>query len=287
MKYLEKIEKRKSIREFMKREPESKMLEDISNYFQKQYKLVPEIETELVIRTGDVKNSLEGVAGYRGKCFMAPVYMIMLSEKKDYYLENAGYLAEDLCLYMTEIGLDHCWLTADDSEAVKKAAMIESDKEAVVVIACGFGKEEKEKKRLDILNPSNVLFKKRAGHIAPKIAQEEMVYQDKWGKKVDWDAYMIDPVLDQSLYAASLAPSFLNRQPYRYVLKGNTVILCVKEEEMTSDKDTKLDLGATMMNFDAVASEHDWVDWKMGAPAGIEDIGIPEEYKAAAYYEWN
>ena len=165
--------------------------------------------------------------------------------------------------------------------------MIESDKEAVVVIACGFGKEEKKKKRLDILNPSNVLFKKRAGHIAPKIAQEEMVYQDKWGKKVDWDAYMIDPVLDQSLYAASLAPSFLNRQPYRYVLKGNTVILCVKEEEMTSDKDTKLDLGATMMNFDAVASEHDWVDWKMGAPAGIEDIGIPEEYKAAAYYEWN
>ena len=56
---------------------------------------------------------------------------------------------------------------------------------------------------------------------------------------------------------------------------------------MTLDQDTFLDLGATMMNFDAIASQQDDVDWVMGAPAGIDGLGIPEEYEIAAYYEWD
>lgn len=287
MKYMEKIEKRKSIREFKKKELEQEKLNEIAESFDKLHKLLPDIAVELQIRTGDVMYRMEGVTGYRGKSFMAPAYLILLSEKADYYVENAGYIAEDLCLKLTEMGLSHCWLTANDSEAAKRAAQIDSDKEALVVIACGYGKQERTKKRLDILNPSNVLFKERAGHIAPKIAQEELVYQDKWGIPVDWDAQIIDPLLDQSFYAASLAPSFLNRQPYRYVLKGNQVILCAKREEMTSTVDTLLDIGATMLNFDAIASQQDWIDWEMGAPSDIEAIGIPEEYKAVAYYNWN
>lgn len=286
MKYMEKIEKRKSIREFKKKELEAEKIEKIFQGFEDVKRLIPEIDVELVVRSGDTKNRLEGVTGYRGKSFMAPDYLILLSEKADYYLENAGYLTEGLCLLLTELEISHCWLTVDDSEAAKKAALIDSDKELVVVIACGYGVKERTKKRLDILNPTNVIFRERKGHIAPKIAQEELVYQDTWGKPVDWETQQIDPLLDKSLYAASLAPSFLNRQPYRYILKGSQVILCVKEEDMTSGHDTLLDAGATMFNFDAVASEHDWIDWQMGAPEGVEALSIPEEYKAVAYYSW-
>lgn len=285
MKYMKKIEKRKSIREFKKKDLEPQKLLAISDGYEKLHRLIPSIKTELAIRT-DVKHRMEGVTGYRGKSFMAPAYLILLSEKADYYLENAGYMAEDLCLMLTEMEISHCWLTADDSEATKKAALIESDMEAVVVIACGYGVKERTKKRIDIRTPSDVHFNKREGHIAPKIAQDEMVYQDRWGRSVDWDGMGIEPLLDQSLYAASLAPSFLNRQPYRYILKDRQVILCAKKEEMTTINDTKLDIGATMFNFDAVASEHDWVDWHMGAPEGIEECCLPEEYEAVAYYNW-
>jgi len=286
MKYIEKIEKRRSIRDFKKKELEQEKLDKIAGCFDHLHKLIPEIAVELEIRTGDTMLRMEGVTGYRGKSFMAPAYLIILSEKADHYLENAGYIAEDLCLTLTEMGISHCWLTAEDSEATKKAALIKSDKEVAAVIACGYGKQEKTKKRLDILNPSNVLFRKRSGHIAPKIAQEELVYQDHWGNGVDWEAHQIDPLLDQSFYAASLAPSFLNRQPYRYVLKGSQVILCTKQEDMTSGKDTLLDIGATMLNFDAIASQQDDVDWELGEPEGIESVGLPEDYKAVAYYNW-
>lgn len=288
MKYMEKIEKRKSIREFKKRDLEPQKIQAILDGYEKLHRLIPSIKTELVIRTGDVKTRLEGVAGYKGKSFMAPAYLVLLSEAADYYLENAGYMAEDLCLLLTELGISHCWLTADDNDATKKAAEIESDMEAVVVIACGIGVKERTKKRLDIFTPSNVQYIKREGHVAPKIAQEELVYLDRWNQPVDWDDPQIDRLLDQSFYAASLAPSFLNRQPYRYIFKtkNRQIILCVKKEEMTSLKDTRLDIGATMFNFDAIASEVDWVDWTMGEPEGIEDCCLPDEYDAVAYYNW-
>ena len=286
MKYMEKIEKRTSIREYKKTELEAEKLKAIEEAFAKLHHLIPHIDVELAIRTGDTNSRLEGVTGYQGKSFMAPAYLILLSRKDEYYLENAGYIAEDLCLTLTEMGISHCWLTVNDSEAAKKAAMIDSDKEAVVVIACGYGKKEKTKKRLDILNPSNVFFRERKGHIAPKIAQEELVYQDHWGQPVNWEANIIDPLLDQSFYAASLSPSFLNRQPYRFILRGRQVILCVKRENMTSHEDTWLDIGAVMMNFDAIASQQDDVDWIMGAPAGIGSLKLPEDYEVAAYYDW-
>ena len=57
-------------------------------------------------------------------------------------------------------------------------------------------------------------------------------------------------------------------------------------ENMTSHEDTWLDIGAVMMNFDAIASQRDNIDWTMGAPADIAALKIPEEYEVAAYYDW-
>ena len=69
MKYMEKIEKRKSIREFKKKELEAEKIDKCVQGFEHVHKLIPEIDVELVVRSGDTKNRLEGVAGYRGKSF--------------------------------------------------------------------------------------------------------------------------------------------------------------------------------------------------------------------------
>lgn len=286
MKYMEKIEKRCSIREFLNREIEQEKLDEIHDYFRQIYRLIPDIPVGLRIAAGDTGSRMESHAGYMGKCFMAPAYLILLSQAADHYLINAGFIAEDLCLKLTEMGLDHCWLTVHSSDSVKEAAQIEAAEEVAAVIAFGYGKKERTKKRLDIFSPSKVNMVHRKGHMAPKIAQEDLVYQDKWGRRVRWEDHNIDPLLDQSLYAASLAPSFLNRQPYRYILRGRQVILCGRQEEMTSYNDTLLDLGATMKNFDAIASERDYVDWELGEPEDISRLKIPESFRVIAYYNW-
>ena len=288
MKYMELIEKRCSIREFRNRELSEGQIREIKEFFGKSSRLDSGIDVELVVSAGDeYKKRLEGSAGYRGNAFEAPAYLTILSEKKYNYLLNAGYIAEELILKLTEMGLESCWLTTNGSDNVKRALLLEENKkEAVVVIACGFGKKEYALKRLDIRTPSDIRIKSRKGHLAPKIAQEDLVYYKAWGEPVDWN--IIDPSLDRAFYAASLAPSFLNKQPYRYVYTDDLVILyCMKEESETSREDLYLDAGATMANFDLVYTAHRTPDkrWICQEIPEAQQTNAPEGYRYVAYFD--
>jgi nitroreductase len=289
MKIKEQIEKRKSIREFRNKALSPAQIEEIETYFKTVPVVDPSVSPELRICTGDAGIRLEGIAGYQGKAFGAPAYLIILSDKSPYYRVNAGFIGENLLLKLTDMGLDSCWLTLDDSNAAKKALQIQSDKHIAVVIAVGYGKREFTLKRLDIKNPANVTFKERKGHIAPKIAQSELVYLHEWGKPVDWHENSIDPMLDEAFYAASLAPSFLNRQPYRYVLLERRTLLFVKKEDLASETDTWLDAGATMFNFYITFHErntgidHNWVTGETEFDAAVN---APDDWRMIASYEW-
>ncbi len=288
MKYEALIEERQSIRKYKKRELSNAQMQEILDFFAEDAaRLYPEIHTELKIFTGDMKNRLEGCAGYRGNCFGAPAYIALFSEKADYYMENAGYITEDMILKLTDMELDNCWITVNDSDATKRALDVQTDLEVVSIIACGYGKAEFNLTRLDIKNPGNVTFKSREGHIAPKIAQHELVFDHAWGKEMDWDINYTAPVFDHAFYAASLAPSFLNRQPYRFVFSNHMILLYVQKEEMTTEDDTMLDLGAVMRNFTAVYQEHSMHahQWKCGAPADVLVENVPDEYNLAAYFD--
>ena len=288
MKYMELIEKRCSIREFRNKELSEEQIREIKEYFENSGRLEPDINVELVVSAGEeYKKRLEGSAGYRGNAFGAPVYLTILSEKKDNYLLNAGYIAEELILKLTDMELDSCWLTTNGSDNVKRALLLEDPgKEAVVVIACGYGKKESTLTRLDIHTPSNIRVKTRKGHIAPKIAQEDLVYYKVWGEPMEWD--YIDPQLDQAFYAASLAPSFLNKQPYRYVYTDDLVILYrMKEDPETSREDMYLDAGATMANFDLVYTAHRSPDkrWICQGIPEADQTKAPEGYRYVAYFD--
>ncbi len=286
MKIMEQIEKRKSIREFKNKELTKGQMDEIQSYFLTVPKLTPDTEVELRICTGDARIRLEGIAGYQGKAFGAPAYLILLSEMTDHYLENAGYIGESLLLKLTDMELDSCWLTLDNSDAAKYALQITSDKEIVTIIACGYGKRERTLQRLDIKTPANVTFSKREGHVAPKIAQHEMVYFHEWKREVDWSRNNIDPNLDIAFYAASLAPSMLNRQPYRYVICPDRVLLFLKKEELISEKDTLLDAGITMLHFHLIYSGRvrDAKGWFFAADADTENGIAPDDWQLTAYY---
>ncbi|MEE8885177.1 MAG: nitroreductase family protein [Eubacteriales bacterium] len=287
MNYMEKMEKRQSTREFRKKELNDDQKEQIRKAFLKTKRLDPDIDVEMLIADGDAGVRLEGLAGYGGNSFMAPDYIVILSDQDPNYMVNAGYLTEDLILSLTELGIDGCWITVNDSDYVKTALRINSPKEVVALVAVGFGKQERGLKRLDIFNPSNVHYRKREGHVAPKIAQDDIAYYGVWGNKVDWSENRIAPQIDHAIYAATLAPSFLNRQPYRYIFSNKILILLARKEEMVTENDTYLDIGATMLNFAAVMEEENGPrgPWKMGVPDTIGDTKKPDEYEIYAYYD--
>lgn len=285
----ELIEKRASIRSFRVTELSEGTVDAIQDYFAAEKKLI-DVKAVARVYRGDTGKKLEGVVGYRGYAFNAPAYVVLLSEEKEGWLENLGFLAEGLTLKLEDIGLDSCWLTVEDGDRVKEALDMRTPLSVGAVIAFGFGKAEKGAKRLDILTPADVKFTSREGHIAPKIAQNTMVYEGTWGTAQVLEEDQYDPYLDKALYAASLAPSFLNRQTYRYLLAGKYVYLCEKQEEMVSEADRRLGVGATMYNFQAVYEHYTHIgeDWVLGAAAAEtadrEALGIPAEYEIEGRY---
>lgn len=283
MNYMKLAEERKSIRSFKKIGVSENQKKEINRYFENSKHLVPQIDVELLELDSDRRPALENCVGYQGLVIGAPYYLILMSEIKDGYLENAGYICEELILKLTDMGLDNCWLTIQDKELLKKNLGHQSDKVPVSVIAYGYGKPERDAVRLDIKSPSDVKFNARDGHVAPKIKVEEMVYLETWGKETHVEDELADKGLQNAFYAASLAPAFLNRQPYRMIWDGHTVVLVSIKDSMTDEFNDKLNCGAVMRNFAAVLSERRTHDTKWILQEPDKKYELPNEARIVGY----
>ena len=254
MNYLELIEKRNSIRDFLNKPVEPNKLDEITSFFNSAPKLF-DVNTQILIAADeDTTQRLSGVVGYRGNSFNAPAYIVILSEDKDNYLINAGFMAEHIILKIEEMGLSSCFLTSEDSDMLKKVLLINSELAVAAVIAFGYGKKEKDTTKLDIHSPSNVSISSKSGHIAPKIAVTTLAFDTNFNTPYNFDDEYADPVIADALYAASLSPSFLNHQNYRFVINGTHVYLFNRFDEVVTKNDNLLGLGAAMLNFHMILS---------------------------------
>lgn len=283
MDYFQLIEKRKSIREFRDKEVPDEMMQEIWEAFKLSRRLIPQLDMELVIFGDDVAERIDGHAGYKGFMIKAPYYLVLLTDSGDFSGENTGFVGEELVLKLTEMGLESCWITFGDPNVLKPALEITSDKEIAAVIAFGYGKKEGLLRRLEIKSPSNVIVKERKGFMAPKIDVDDMYYEEAWGQKGSAESLTEQNDLRRALEAASLAPTTLNRQPFRFIVDGGTVVLVMMDDEFTSAHDLSLDAGVVMQHFACVYAQ--WcsreIQWVLESPK--KDYGIPQGCHAWAY----
>lgn len=285
MDYSAMIQNRESVRAFYDTAVPASALDEIKIYFADGCKkLIPSLGVELRIFGSDAKEKLEGTAGYRDFLIGAPCYLALLSEEADHDVENAGFIAEDLVLKITELDLCSCWLTFCDGEQVKLALGIQSDKRLCAVVAFGRGRKAEKVLHLNIKNNSIVDVDVRRTYYAPKKGIDGLVYNGRWGQKEGVYDHIgqIGSTLWQALYAASLSPSYLNRQPYGFILDGGTVVLVSQEEECTDEMSQALNLGIAMLHVSGVLSQKLYeVPWILEAPS--KDYGLPAGCRVAAY----
>ena len=280
MNYLELIEKRNSIRDFLNKPVEPNKLDEITSFFNSAPKLF-DVNTQILIAADeDTTQRLSGVVGYRGNSFNAPAYIVILSEDKDNYLINAGFMAEHLILKIEEMGLSSCFLTSEDSDMLKKVLLINSELAVAAVIALGYGKKEKDTTKLDIHSPSNVSISSKSGHIAPKIAVTTLAFDTNFNTPYNFDDEYADPVIADALYAASLSPSFLNHQNYRFIINGTHVYLFNRFDEVVTKNDNLLGLGAAMLNFHMIlSSKYSGIgNWSLDVSNIKHDFKNPSDY---------
>ena len=283
MNYSALIQNRKSVREFSDKYVSFDDMDKIKAYYRKSVRrLLPDLETELRLFGLDARAVLEGAAGYERFLVGAPQYMVLLSAKDPLAEVNAGYIMEDLILKLTDMGLDTCWLTFNDSEYMKTALEIESDLDVVAIAAFGYGLKTTKRLRLNVRSMSKVDTGVQRQYFQPKRSVNDLVFMDSWGNRTGVDEYIgfYDDMLWEAFYAASLSPSYLNRQPYGFVIHDGRVTMVETPDDHTDATHSKLGLGIVLLHFTSVASL--WagnLSWQFGDDSSLQ---LPEGYKAVA-----
>jgi hypothetical protein len=282
MNYAALIQNRKSVRAFREKQVPFQTLEQLKAYYRDGVqRLIPEIGTELYFFGTDAREALEGAAGYHKFLVGAPQYLVLLTENHPQAGLNAGFVMEDLILKLTDLQLDSCWVTFTDSDHVKDALGLESDLQVAAIAAFGYGEKTTRRLRLNIKSMSNIDIIARRQYFEPKISVRELVHRERWGSREGLEDAIgfYDDMLWEAFYAASLAPSYLNRQAYGFLLKPGSVTLVSKPDEYNTPIDSDLSLGIVLHHFTAVA--RDWAGslrWRFD-PEGVD---LPEGHRAVA-----
>ena len=175
------IRKRKSIRKYDPAPLDETTLEKVHELFNNVTPLYP-----------DIPYSIEIAAKTKGMFnIKAPQYLVFGSEEKEGYLENIGFIGQQIDLQLSAMGIGTCWLGA--------AKPIEKEVSALPHVICmAFG------------SPAEPLYRESTGFKRKNLAE-------------------ISEGSDPRLEAARLAPSAINAQSWFFVAKG-TKIHCYRKK---------------------------------------------------------
>ena len=198
------IFKRKSVREIDPTPLDKVTLDRIISQSPSIKRILPSIRTELRIMTGkDVKGMFK---------VNAPHFLAIFSERKEGYLVNAGFMLQQMDLYLSANGLGSCW--QGGPKPTKDAELVEG-LEFVIMLA--FGKPQERLHRESVSEFKRVPLSK---------------ITDISGR-------------DELIEPARLAPSGMNNQPW-YFSDGNGAIDAFYHKSLVADHMNQISVGIAL-----------------------------------------
>lgn len=209
MNIYETIFKRKSIRKYDMKSLDLDILKDIERYLEniKPYDL--DIKTKMYILKDE--KEIEGMFKVK-----APHYIAITSEKKEEYLLNAGYMLEQIVLYLASKGIGSCWL--GNAKPIKQK-LENSELDFVVMIAFG--------------NPDETMYRENVAEFKRKnITEISNLTQT-----------------NNILEAAKLAPSAMNQQAWYFEFNQYEISVYRKKALIVIEKLSKIDIGIALAHI--------------------------------------
>lgn len=220
---------RKSTRNFLMEEVDSKLLDNLIHFT----KHVSYLEEEYQVSFKIVKNVNGGNEAVSGMLVKAPYYLLIASQEKEGHLYNAGYVLEQIVLYLTTKGLGTCILGLTKQ---KRNHIVEMEYPVAAILAFGKTKESiyRDQKK------------------AKRMSEEQLcsVKSDLPGS------------IRGILKAARLAPSSMNNQPWRFVVYENRLHVFAHKDLLVSRllRDTRsIDIGIVLAHI-MLTCEELWLD---------------------------
>jgi nitroreductase len=172
----------------------------------------------LISGSEQTQHVLTYMIGSYGLVLNAPHLLVgIVPEENDASLLDLGYVLEQVVLRATQLGLGTCWITGSyDARRAGNSVGLEPGEKAVAVCALGHPAQD----RWGRLH-SRIVRRVAAGHRRKPL--RDVVFSGQWGEP--WFPGDADSTLATILTHACLAPSARNRQPWRFIVMSDRVVL--------------------------------------------------------------
>jgi nitroreductase len=214
----------------------------------------------------------------------SPHFIIATSEEKPLFMLNMGFRMEQMILFATQQGLGTCWVGGMfTEERIGDFLGLSRGERVIVLTPLGY--------------PDNSFYGRMAHDVIELGAMNfgrrkplsQIAFGAEWGSPLETE----DEVLLEALECARLAPSWVNSQPWRFLVTGKEIIAVADARgRYSSVRDGKhfyrLDVGIAMSHFFLAAKEMGWSgSWQVTGfdPAQVAKAhAIPDGYEVLGVY---
>lgn len=263
------VKKRKSIRTYNTEEISSEIIGKLNDYISE---INGPFKENITFKILDVKERINGAKlGTYGVIKGANKFIAAKVKDGQYSLEELGYEMESIVLYATSMALGTCWIGGTFKKGqFAKAMQVQEGEILPIVLPIGYEKEKKS-----IIDKTMRLIAK----CEKRKAWNEMFYFRDFSCPLT-QHYTLNGFKD-AFENVRLAPSAINKQPWRIVKHGNEFDFYVnedKDEKKETSYDIKrIDMGIAMCHFELTCKELGIKGkFKVGSPK-INDA--PNNYK--------
>lgn len=238
-KWYDAIFQRHSRRQFDRKPLTPEEVTYLVDFSQELNRNVDGARVEIVNQSPD--DVLKGAIGSYGKIKGAPAYAAFVSNLENTNIqEKVGYIGECLILEATSMGLATCWVGGFfRPEAVRKHITISQNEHVLAVSPLGHASEQYSFEE-------KLMSGFASGH---KRKNLELLCVE--GYKIDWPDWV-----KSALEAGRLAPSAVNRQPWRFSVETNSIKISVDSVKDSYHISKRLDCGIAMVHIEVGARHH-------------------------------
>jgi nitroreductase len=204
-----------------------------------------------------------------------PPYLLVgiLPEESDAARLDLGYVLEQIVLEATRLGLGTCWITGSyDEQRAGDAVELMPGEVAAAVCALGYPDEGWLARFHD-----HTVRRLARGHRRKPLT--EIVFSNRWGEP--WSPDGTDTILVTVLEHARLAPSATNRQPWRFIVRPNDLVL-------TLTRSAPIDGGIVMAHVVLASAELEYAgQWsvRLNDDTLAQECGLPKGAIPVATFE--
>lgn len=195
-------------------------------------------DARAVIVTQKPDRAFKGAVGSYGKIKGAPAYVAFIGNIKNPSIqERVGYLGECFVLEATSMGLATCWVGGFfKPETVAKQIKVDADEQVLAISPIGYAKQKYslEEKILSGMAASH--NRKSLDLLCTGLSESQ---------RPEW--------MQTALEAARLAPSAVNRQPWRFSLTENSIKISLDNPKDSYNISKRLDCGIAMLHLEVGA----------------------------------